>query len=123
VVQWSVCCKKRANDHPGGAIVRFLSRFGTLETSSAIDRPGGAIVRFLSRFGASETSSAIDRPGGAIVRTTEEMKDCCRDAKDRTRGLIVRSYIMEPVELNVKLEQKKLELRKLKIRNKTQMTD
>jgi hypothetical protein len=108
---------------PGGVIVRFLSRFGTLETSSTIDRPGGAIVRFLSRFGTLETSSAIDRPGGAIVRTTEEVNDCCRDANDRTRAVIVRSYRMEPVELNVKLEQKKLELRKLKIRNKTQMTD
>jgi hypothetical protein len=35
--------------------------------------PGGVIVRFLSRFRVLETSSAIDRPGGAIVRTTEEV--------------------------------------------------
>jgi hypothetical protein len=63
---------------PGGAIVRFLSRVGTLETSSAIDRPRGAIVRFLSRFRALEESSANDRPGVVNVRTAEEENDCCR---------------------------------------------
>jgi hypothetical protein len=35
--------------------------------------PGGVIVRFLSRFKVLETSSAIDRPGGVIVRTTENV--------------------------------------------------
>jgi hypothetical protein len=41
-----------------------------------------------------------------IVRTTEEVNDCCRAANDRTRAVIVRSYRMDPVELNVKLEKK-----------------
>jgi hypothetical protein len=57
-VHWNVCCCRtvqRANDHPAGVIVRFLSKFGTLEESSA-----------------------NDRPGGVIVRTTEDVNDCCR---------------------------------------------
>jgi hypothetical protein len=64
------------------------------------------IVRFLSKFGTLEESSANDCPGGMIVRTTEEMNNCCRAANDRTRAVIVRSYRMDPVELNVKLERK-----------------
>jgi hypothetical protein len=31
------------------------------------------IVRFLSKFGTLEESSANDRPGGVIVRTTEDV--------------------------------------------------
>jgi FAD/FMN-containing dehydrogenase len=64
------------------------------------------IIRFHSRFGTLEESSAIDRPGGVIVRTTEEVNDRCRAANDRTRTVIVRSYRTGPVELNVKLEKK-----------------
>jgi hypothetical protein len=44
----------------------------------ANDRPGGVIVHFHSRFGTLEESSANDRPGGVIVRTNEEVNDCCR---------------------------------------------
>jgi hypothetical protein len=51
-------------------------------------------------------SSAIDRPGGVIVRTTEKVNNCYRAANDRTRAMIVRSYRMDPEELNVKLERK-----------------
>jgi hypothetical protein len=41
-----------------------------------------------------------------IVRKTKEMNEDCRAANDRTRVVIVRSYGTDPVELNVKLEQK-----------------
>jgi hypothetical protein len=57
-VYWNVCC------------CRTVQR--------ANDRPGGVIVRFLSRFRALEESSANDRPGGVNVRTAEEGNDCCR---------------------------------------------
>jgi hypothetical protein len=41
-----------------------------------------------------------------IVRKTKEVNENCRAANDRTRAVIVRSYRMDPVELNVKLEKK-----------------
>jgi hypothetical protein len=41
-----------------------------------------------------------------IVHKTEEMNEDCRAVNDRTRAVIVRSYRTDPVELNVKLEQK-----------------
>jgi hypothetical protein len=45
----------------GGAIVRLLSVFSTLERVSTDDHPRGANVRFLSRFGTLEKGSANDR--------------------------------------------------------------
>jgi hypothetical protein len=60
-----------------------------------------------------------------IVRKTEEMNKDCRYANDRPQAVIVRSYRTDPVELNVKLEQKirlpKIENNKKK--NKTKIKD
>jgi hypothetical protein len=60
-----------------------------------------------------------------IVRKTEEMNEDCRSANHRPQAMIVRSYRMDPVELNVKLEQKirlpKIENNEKK--NKTKIKD
>jgi hypothetical protein len=78
--------------------------------------PGGVIVRFLSRFRVLETSSAIDRPGGAIVRTTEEVNELqvYRTANDHTRAVIDRRYRKGTCKAERELE-KKIKIHKLKI--------
>jgi hypothetical protein len=53
---------------PGGAVVRFLNVFSTIEETCVNDRPRGVIVRFLSVFSTIEETSVNDHPRGVIVR-------------------------------------------------------
>jgi hypothetical protein len=54
-------------------------------------------------------------PRGVIVRTVERRNERCRAANDCTRAVIVRSYRTEPVELNVKLEKKIKNKKKIRL--------